>query len=159
MMEPCLGWSMMFIGMNWDVKGMTLSSAPTAMYAATTSGMGCPFSRHRGNLNTGVPSFSAATAEKKSDTDHRGVHRPLGLIGTTHTERGLTQRVGFSIDVGDGEDAHHPVTLLPQAAVHLLAEQTAANYGQFELILVIWLEGEDETHVPQAVCSVNGTVQ
>lgn len=61
-MEPCLGWSITFMGMNWEQKGMTLSSAPTDLYASTTSEIGCPLRRHLGNLNTGVPSFSAATA-------------------------------------------------------------------------------------------------
>lgn len=65
MMEPCLGWSITFMGMNWEQKGMTLSSAPTALQASTTSGIGFPFTRQRGNLNTGVPSFSAATADEQ----------------------------------------------------------------------------------------------
>lgn len=43
--------------------------------------------------------------------------------------RELTQGIGLAILVRDGEDAHDFVTLLPQAAVHLLAEQALANYG------------------------------
>lgn len=66
-MEPCLGWSMTLMGMNWEQKGITLSWAPTALYVSTTSGMAFPFTRHRGNLNTGVPSFSAATAARQED--------------------------------------------------------------------------------------------
>lgn len=41
----------------------------------------------------------------------------------------LTQGIGLAILVRDGEDAHNFVTLLPQAAVHLLAEQALANDG------------------------------
>lgn len=47
------------MGMNWLQKGSTLSSAPRAWYLPTTSGRACPRARHRGNLNTGTPSFSA----------------------------------------------------------------------------------------------------
>lgn len=43
--------------------------------------------------------------------------------------RELTQGIGLAILVRDGEDAHNFVTLLPQAAVHLLAEQALANDG------------------------------
>ncbi|TNN40464.1 hypothetical protein EYF80_049364 [Liparis tanakae] len=55
-MEPCSGCSMTSMGMNWEQKGITLSWAPTAL-------------RHRGNLNTGVPSFSAATAGRGERSD------------------------------------------------------------------------------------------
>lgn len=48
------------MGMNWLQKGSTLSSAPRAWYLPTTSGRACPRARHRGNLNTGTPSFSAS---------------------------------------------------------------------------------------------------
>lgn len=41
----------------------------------------------------------------------------------------LTQGVGLAVLVGDSEDTHYSVALLPQAAVHLLAEQALANYG------------------------------
>lgn len=62
MMDPCVGWSITSIGMNWEQKGRTFSSAPTALYWSTTSGMAFPFSLQRGNLNTGTPSFSASVA-------------------------------------------------------------------------------------------------
>lgn len=48
------------MGMNWLQKGRTLSSAPKAWYFATTSGRACPFTRQRGILNTGTPSFLAS---------------------------------------------------------------------------------------------------
>lgn len=68
MMEPCLGWLMTSMGMNWEQKGRTLSSAPVLVYCSTTSGMAWPFTRQRGNLKTGTPSFSASVAEgRRSD--------------------------------------------------------------------------------------------
>lgn len=54
----------------------------------------------------------------------------------------LTQGISLAILVRDGEHTHHLVPLLPQVAVHLLAEQALANDCQFELILVVALSRE-----------------
>lgn len=62
MIEPCLGKSITFIGMNCEQKGRTFNSAPQALYASTTSGIGSPLVLHRGNLKTCTPSCSAPTA-------------------------------------------------------------------------------------------------
>lgn len=52
------------------------------------------------------------------------------LIGIDQRGVGeLTQGVGLAILVRDSEDPHYFVALLPQAAVHLLAEQALADDG------------------------------
>lgn len=59
----------------------------------------------------------------------------------------LTQGISLAILVRDGEHTHHLVPLLPQVAVHLLAEQALANDCQFELILVVALSRDQtQTH-------------
>ena len=63
MIEPCLGKSITFIGMNCEQNGRTLSSAPHALYSSTTSSIGSPWERHRLNLKTLTPSASAPAAK------------------------------------------------------------------------------------------------
>lgn len=75
------------MGMNWLQKGRTLSSAPKAWYFATTSGRACPFTRQRGNLNTGTPSFSASRPVGQQ------VRNGPSLQALTHSHRGLPRKV------------------------------------------------------------------
>jgi len=67
---------------------------------------------------------------------------------------GLTQGVGLAVLVGHREHANHLVTLLPQVAVHLLAEQALADYSQLQLLLVVILE-ENKTQTASAGLTFN----
>lgn len=68
----------------------------------------------------------------------------LQIVQMTVQRKGneLTQGIRLAILVRDCEHTHHLVPLLPQAAVHLLAEQALTNDCQFELILVVVLSRE-----------------
>lgn len=74
MIEPCFGWSMTSMGINWEQNGKTLSSAPVDMYWATTSGMAWLFTRQRGNLKTGTPSLSASVAAGQNNHQTLQLH-------------------------------------------------------------------------------------
>ena len=65
MIDSCLGCVITSMGINCEQKGITLSSAPRALYSATTSGIATFFSCQRLYLYTGIPSASAATAGEK----------------------------------------------------------------------------------------------
>lgn len=82
------------IGMNWLQKGSTLSSAPRAWYLATTSGRACPRARHRGNLNTGTPSFSASRPVERAGESRSSLFYPH-TISHLYPEKWLQDHSSF----------------------------------------------------------------
>lgn len=63
----CFGCSMTSIGINWEQKGKTLSSALTCLYWATISGNAISPLRHDLILNTGVSFSDAIAADYKKN--------------------------------------------------------------------------------------------